>query len=134
MGPRGLTGPPGKTQFPSFLSHLFLFLIGRDGFIERPPSFYAELRRLFITKNMDGRLQPWTLSESANTPDVLNYFSPETGIFTVPTGGLYHFFLTISVSKAKVRENYFFSNHFFFVLYRHRFIFLEMENVFVRFG
>jgi len=84
--------------------------IGRDGFIERPPAFYAELRRLFITKNIDSILRPWTLSESANAPDVSNYFSEETGIFTVPTGGLYHFFLTISVSKAKVKENDFFSN------------------------
>jgi hypothetical protein len=83
-------------------------LIGRDGFVERPPSFYAELRRLFITKNTDSILRPWTLSDSTNTPDVSNYFSAENGIFTVPTGGLYHFFLTISVSKAKVS---FFNNH-----------------------
>ena len=77
-------------------------IIGRDGFMERPPSFYAELQRLFITKNTDSILRPWTLSESANAPDVSTYFSPETGIFTIPTSGLYHFFLTISVSKAKV--------------------------------
>ncbi len=84
-------------------------MIGRDGFIDRPPSFYAELRRLFITKNMDGILRPWTLSESTNAPDSSSYFSVETGIFTVPTNGLYQFFLTISVSKAKVSEtSYFF--------------------------
>ncbi|CAF0774494.1 unnamed protein product [Rotaria sordida] len=84
MGPQGLTGPPG-----------------RDGFIERPPAFYAELRRLFVTKNSDSILQPWTLSETANVPDAFLYFSQNTGIFTVPISGLYHFFLTISVSKAK---------------------------------
>ncbi|CAF4566188.1 unnamed protein product [Rotaria sp. Silwood1] len=84
MGPQGLTGPPG-----------------RDGFMERPPSFYAELRRLFITKNSDSILRPWTLSESANVPETLSYFSQDSGIFTIPTAGLYHFFLTISVSKAK---------------------------------
>ncbi|CAF0950285.1 unnamed protein product [Adineta steineri] len=84
MGPRGLTGPPG-----------------RDGFAERPPSFYAELRRLFSTNNTDSVLRPWSLSETVNAPDVFNYFSQEDGIFTVPIDGLYHFFLTISVSKAK---------------------------------
>jgi hypothetical protein len=63
---------------------------------------------------MDSILRPWTLSESANAPDASNYFSQETGIFTVPTGGLYHFFLTISVSKAKVRKNNIYLIFFFF--------------------
>lgn len=86
------------------MTKLDFFCIGRDGFTERPPSFYAELRRLYLTKNQDGVLRPWTLSESANPPEVNHYFSAETGIFTVPSGGLYHFFLTISVSKAKVTQ------------------------------
>ncbi|CAF1415544.1 unnamed protein product [Adineta ricciae] len=84
MGLRGLTGPPG-----------------RDGFVERPPSFYGELRRLFTTKNADSVLRPWTVSETTNAPDVSTYFSRETGIFTAPIDGLYQFYLTISVSKAK---------------------------------
>jgi hypothetical protein len=88
-------------------------LIGRDGFIDRPPSFYAELRRLFTTKNADGILRPWILSETANAPDASNYFSAETGIFTAPTNGLYQFFLTISVSKAKVRRKIIFSVYYF---------------------
>jgi hypothetical protein len=104
MGPRGLTGPPGKHKLRSFSFHCSYCFIGRDGFIERPPSFYAELPRLYITKNIDSILRPWTLSETTNTPDAFHYFSQETGIFTVPIGGLYHFFLTISVSKTKVRE------------------------------
>ena len=82
---------------------MFRLLVGRDGFIERPPSFYAELRRLFITKSTDGVLHPWTLSDVANAADASLYFSPDTGIFTAPSNGLYQFFLTISVSKARVR-------------------------------
>jgi hypothetical protein len=37
-----------------------------------------------------------------NQPDASRYFSETTGIFTVPKPGLYQFFLTISVSQAKV--------------------------------
>ncbi|UJR36387.1 hypothetical protein I4U23_029111 [Adineta vaga] len=96
MGVQGPTGLPGPMGLPGLTGPP-----GRDGFVERPPSFYAELRRLFITKNTDSTLAPWTISETANAPDILNYFSPETGIFTVPMDGLYQFFLTISVSKAK---------------------------------
>ena len=114
MGSRGLTGPPGENKLRLFSFFLIsLLLIGRDGFIDRPPSFYAELRRLFVTKNMDSVIRPWTLSETANAPDVTNYFSAETGIFTAPTNGLYQCFLTISVSKAKVREK----NCFFLCLF-----------------
>lgn len=102
IGPRGLIGPPGKTNSLVFFRQIRNSFVGRDGFIERPPSFYAELRRLFMTKNTDNVLQPWALSESVNQPDVANYFSPENGIFTVPSNGIYHFFLTLSVSKAKV--------------------------------
>jgi hypothetical protein len=85
MGPRGLPGPPG-----------------RDGFAESPPAFYAELQRLFVTKNEDSILQPWILPDLVNQPDASRYFSETTGIFTVPKPGLYQFFLTISVSQAKV--------------------------------
>lgn len=110
------------------------FRIGRDGFTERPPSFYAELRRLFLTKNQDGVLRPWVLSESANPPEVGQYFSAETGIFTVPSGGLYHFFLTISVSKAKVIDRNEGILIFILAFPRHQFMSLEMANVFVPFG
>lgn len=103
MGLRGLTGPPGKNELLPFdYSIIIGLLLGRDGFVERPPSFYAELRRLFTTKNADSVLRPWTVSETTNAPDVSTYFSPETGIFTAPIDGLYQFYVTISVSKAKV--------------------------------
>jgi hypothetical protein len=102
MGPRGLIGPPGKIKFLSFLFPSLLFSLGRNGFTERPPSFYAELQHLFIAKNFDYILRPWTLSDSFNVPDVSNYFSENTGIFIVPNTGLYQFFLTISVSQSKV--------------------------------
>ncbi|CAF3374995.1 unnamed protein product [Rotaria socialis] len=95
-GPPGPPGPPGPMGLQGFTGPP-----GRDGFIERPPSFYAELRRLFTTKNTDSILRPWILNEAVNAPDVSYYFSQENGIFTVPTNGLYHFFLTISISKAK---------------------------------
>ncbi|CAF1271055.1 unnamed protein product, partial [Rotaria sordida] len=84
IGPQGLTGPPG-----------------RDGFTVQPTSFYAELRHIDITKNFDRILRPWTVSDLFNIPNVLNYFSKHTGIFTVPTKGLYQFFLTITVSSIK---------------------------------
>lgn len=86
----------------------FLFLIGRDGFTERPPAFYAELQSLSVTKNIDSILRPWTLSDSFNVPDVSNYFSQDTGIFTIPKTGLYQFFLTISIFQSKVLENNFY--------------------------
>ncbi|CAF2014158.1 unnamed protein product [Rotaria magnacalcarata] len=98
----GLRGPPGPPGLPGPMGPQgFAGPPGRDGFIERPPSFYAELRRLVTTKNTDSILRPWTLNEAVNAPDVSYYFSQENGIFTVPTNGLYHFFLTISISKAK---------------------------------
>ena len=84
------------------IEHANLLFLGRDGFNERPASFYAELQRLFITENKDGVLRPWRVSDSWNAPDVLTSFSEESGIFTAPARGLYHFFLTISVSRAKV--------------------------------
>jgi hypothetical protein len=86
-----------------FSSTLLIFL-GRDGFHERPASFYAELQHLFTTDNKDSILRPWSISDSWNTPDVLTSFSEEAGIFTVPNRGLYHFFLTISVSRARVKS------------------------------
>jgi hypothetical protein len=82
----------------------FLLFKGRDGFEESPPSFYAELQRLFMTNNNDSILRPWTLSDLVNPPDVSNYFSETSGIFTVPKSGLYQFFLTIAVSEAKVSK------------------------------
>ena len=79
-----------------------ILFLGRNGYTERPASFYAELQHLFITKNLDSTVRPWKLAESLNTPDVLNYFSEDTGIFTTPVSGLYQFFLTVSVAGAKV--------------------------------
>jgi hypothetical protein len=105
IGPQGLEGPPGKNKISIITFSSFLLLIGRDGFTERPPAFYAELQSLSITNNFDSILRPWTLSDSFNVPDVSNYFSQDTGIFTVPKTGLYQFFLTISISRSKVLEN-----------------------------
>jgi hypothetical protein len=103
MGPQGLPGPPGKHRFQSLPNHLFFYFSkGRDGFAESTPAFYAELQRLFMTKNEDSILRPWTLSDLVNPPDASNYFSEITGIFTAPKSGLYQFFLTIAVSQAKV--------------------------------
>ncbi|CAF3746542.1 unnamed protein product [Rotaria sp. Silwood1] len=84
LGPQGLIGPPG-----------------RDGFTERSISFCAELQQFDITTNFYSILQPWILSDSFNQPTVSNYFSEHTGIFTVPTKGLYQFFLTIFASRIK---------------------------------
>lgn len=86
------------------------FCLGRSVFIERPPAFYAQLPRLFLTQDSNRILRPWLLSDSFNPPAVTSHFSPDTGIFTVPKSGLYHFFLTIAVSQARVRS----STHFFF--------------------
>lgn len=79
-----------------------IFFLGRRGFNERPPSFYAESQHLSITKDFDTILLPWILSDSFNVPDVSNYFSENTGIFTIPKAGIYQFFLTISISRVKV--------------------------------
>ena len=90
----------------TLIEHTNLIFLGRDGFQERPASFYAELQRLFATDNKDSTLRPWSLSDSWNAPDALTSFSEELGIFTVPERGLYHFFLTISVSRARVKPAY----------------------------
>ena len=82
---------------------------GRDGFTERPVSFYAELSRLFIIETANSTVRPWRLYQSYNFRSVPNYFSAETGIFTAPADGLYQFFLTISVSRSKVRNHSLFS-------------------------
>lgn len=93
QGPEGIIGPPG-----------------RDGFTERPVSFYVELPRLFVIETGNSTVRPWRLYEPYNFRAIPNYFSAETGIFTAPVDGLYQFFLTVSVSRSKV------SNHPFFLL------------------
>jgi hypothetical protein len=77
---------------------------GRDGYPERSASFYAELPHLFIVANLTGTLRPWKMDQSLNAPGVADYFSADTGIFTVPNKGLYQFFLTVAVSNAQVKE------------------------------
>ncbi|CAF0981450.1 unnamed protein product [Adineta ricciae] len=88
QGPQGISGPPG-----------------RDGFTERPVSFYAELSRLFVIETANSTVHPWRLYQSYNFRSVPNYFSAETGIFTAPADGLYQFFLTVSVSRSKALIN-----------------------------
>ncbi|CAF0846371.1 unnamed protein product [Didymodactylos carnosus] len=92
-GQAGERGPPGIRGLPGPR--------GRDGYMEKPASFFATLPQLFFTKDVDGIMKPWDIPEFQNAPDVSNYFSQSTGIFTVPTDGVYQFFLTISVSRSK---------------------------------
>ncbi|CAF2660445.1 unnamed protein product [Rotaria sp. Silwood2] len=95
-GPQGVTGLPGHIGPPGLTGPP-----GRDGFAERSISFCAELQHFDIARNFNRILRPWILSDSFNVPTVSNYFSEHTGIFTVPTKGLYQFFLTIFVSRIK---------------------------------
>lgn len=134
IGPQGLPGPSGKSTCPSLSEQACELFSGHDGFTEQPIGFHAELKRLFIAKTHNRILRPWKLSDSFNLPNVSNYFSHETGIFTVPESGLYQFFLTIAVSHAQVQPSpQFYLNSFVFFSARRQYTSQKTVNLYVQF-